>query len=126
MPLKTQSCGPKDITRIKKAALNIIGRCDWQYWGQPFASCIRERAEKGTVICEYREDPHLLGYNVWHGPSWKNYKLSADEEIHLCVNHELVALDDALLEDVMVHEWAHSCCWQHGMGIYPGNNGTLP
>jgi hypothetical protein len=125
LTVQTQGCGPKDRDRILKAARHIVERCDWEYREATFSACIRERAENATVICEYCEDPHLLGYNRWYGPSWKNYKLHASEEIHLCVNQEKMALDDGLLEDVMVHEWAHSCCWQHGMGIYPGNDGTL-
>ena len=126
MAITTVSCGPADKARIEKAAKNIIARCDWQYAGWPYAGCIRERAEAGKVICEYCEDPNRLGYNVWWGAVWKSYKVHAEEEIHLCVNNEEMALDDELLEDVMVHEWAHSCCWDHGMGIYPHNNGHAP
>lgn len=42
--------------------------------------------------------------------------------IHFCVNN----FRAVNIGDLAVHEWAHSCCWDHGDGKgVPGNSGAL-
>jgi hypothetical protein len=108
--------------RVKDAADEVIVRL-WRVTPGWLRTCIKTKATRGTVIIEQCEDSKLLGYNNW--TMLFGHKLWAQDEIHICLNN--IGANDDLLADVMLHEWAHSCCWDHGDGGgVPGNNGTLP
>jgi hypothetical protein len=110
-----------DQTRVKDAADEVIFRL-WQITAGWLRTCIKTKATRGKVIIENCERRNLLGYNKWK--MYFGYKWRAEEEIHICINN--IGANDDLLANVMLHEWAHACCWDHGDGQgVPGNNGTL-
>jgi hypothetical protein len=80
----------------------------------------------GSVIIEHgsrcEDDPTLLAWNQWT-LGWFGYKRSAEKVVHLCIDH---IRSNAQLVSVLVHEFAHSCCWDHGDGQgVPGDDGTI-
>ena len=86
---------------------------------QSLRGCLHTRCESATIQCEDCKQSTLLGYNNafwffgWHKST----------TVNLCVNN----LRRANIGDVVMHEWAHSCCWSHGDGHgVPGNDGSLP
>ncbi|ETX08466.1 hypothetical protein [Candidatus Entotheonella palauensis] len=123
MPITVVGGSAADQQRVEDAADEVIIRL-WQVTAGWLRARIQTRATTGTVILEECEDPLLLGDNVWHHYLWGLYT-SKDEEIHICINN--IGNNDDLLADVMLHEWAHSCCWSHGdnHGV-PGNDGAPP
>lgn len=108
-------------TRVQDAAKEVLTRL-WRVTSGWLRTCIKTHSTRGTVILENCEDSNLLGYNYWRMAF--GYKLWAQDEIHICKNN--IGADDDLLADVMLHEWAHACCWDHGgdHGV-PGDNGIL-
>lgn len=105
--------------RVQKAANEVILRL-WQVTDGHLRECIKNKAIGGKVFIEQCDDPYLMGYNEWR--EIIGFKLWASDEIHLCMNN--IGADDDLLVNVMMHEWAHSCCWIEGDddGV-PGNDG---
>lgn len=113
---------PGDQARVKDAADEVIIRL-WRVTPGWLRTCVKTKATRGKVIIETCEDKNLLGYNNWFKAF--GYKLWAEDEIHICINN--IGADDDLLADVMLHEWAHACCWGHGEGGgVPGDSGKLP
>ena len=122
MPVTVQGGAAAQQARVRDAADEVVIRL-WRITAGWLRACIQTHATRGTVILEDCEDPNLLGYNEW--TMLFGYKLWAEDEIHICINN--VGNDANLLADVMLHEWAHACCWDHGddHGV-PGDNGSLP
>jgi hypothetical protein len=79
--------------------------------------CMRNRHHDGDLVCEDDCD-------VVDGANELGYE-GTGATIHLCAN----MLADARpfkVADVVLHEWAHTCGWEHGEGKgVPGNNGCL-
>lgn len=88
--------------------------------------CIKDRCEKsGTVECEFDCDDGVLGYNRWF-TFFGLFKIWASSTIHLCKNNiEKYGYEDDMWK-IIIHEFAHSCCWNHGdnHGV-PGDDGTI-
>lgn len=72
---------------------------------------IRRRMFLASVFIHTECPPYLYGWNNWI--TLFGFKFAAEEEIHICIKN---IPDNNLLADVLLHEWAHSCCWQHGDG----------
>jgi hypothetical protein len=80
--------------------------------------CLHDRCLSATVNCEDCKDRNLLGYNNWY---WF-FGWHKSTTIALCVNN----IRRASVADIVIHEWAHSCCWEHGDGKgVPGNSGSI-
>lgn len=80
------------------------------------AQCVKSRCEKATIIIKQCIDPDLLGRNnAFLGVRSQNIKI--------CENNFSVGTTG--FGWVAIHEWAHSCGWDHndGCGV-PGNSGT--
>ncbi len=88
-----------------------------------YKECIIERCEKATIECgseDCDEDPGLIGHNYeWPSPLL-TWLMPGDGEvtwhsstITICTNNE-----DAigLSGPAAIHEWAHSCGWDHTYG----------
>jgi hypothetical protein len=84
--------------------------------------CITKRCESGKIRCGGPDcsAPSTKGYNLGIGKEWR------DEKIYLCPNNFLNFKWDTTVGCAAIHEWAHSCKWDHyeGLGV-PGNSGTL-
>jgi RHS repeat-associated protein len=80
-------------------------------------SCIKERCNSGQVNCQNKNtsgscDGGTLGYNNGLGPI-------RDSAINLCMDTKGI---DKTFSSTAIHEWAHSCGWDHGDGKgIPGN-----
>lgn len=81
--------------------------------------CIQKRCDKGTIICKNDCKSGVAGYNRWY------FGLFPSSDINICSNNLSNLMH--LVGSVAIHEWAHSCGWDHfqGKGV-PGNNGKLP
>lgn len=82
------------------------------------ASCIKKRCEKAEIRCDWGRNcsPGDLGYNqVTLGFRSRN--------IYICAKN---ITNPNSLGAIAVHEWAHSCGWEHGDGKgVPGNSGEM-
>jgi hypothetical protein len=81
-------------------------------------NCIRDRYENASINCEAcADDASMLGYdNQWRFLWWQG-----SSTIALCASH----IRRVNIGEVAMHEWAHSCGWNHGDGKgVPGNDGT--
>jgi hypothetical protein len=104
---------------IQTAVSSACGNLGTTITDAELRSCIQQRCESAEIQCEDCKDRNLLGYNNW----WWFLGWHKSSTIHFCVNN----IRNANLGDVAVHEWAHSCCWNHGDGKgVPGNDGSLP
>lgn len=82
--------------------------------GDSLRDCIRNRAQgSDTIYLETCDNPILLGYNRYIGFGTVKIKSS---DIHLCINN--IERLGASISGRLLHEWAHSCCWEH---TDPGN-----
>ena len=107
------------VTAGVNAALANVGRIT----SRSLRKCVRNKLNNATIECHNCERPNLLGWNSW--TTIFGVKLWASGTIHLCVNNN--GNNANRMRDVILHEFAHSCCWDHGEGQgVPGNNGTIP
>jgi hypothetical protein len=103
--------------QIQNAINRMIARLPTEITDEDLRDCIRRKAQgRGRVINQseaaagHQTD---LGFSEWRviGPFvvWKS------DDIHISLlNH--AALPPAELENTLMHEWAHTCCWDHGDG----------
>ena len=119
MPITVNDCGG-NTARVQAAAraacANLAVITD-----ATLRACIQLRCNNGTIECEDDCDDGVLGY-VYQirifGFTFFKFKT-----VHLCINN----IVRASIADIILHEFAHTCCWEHfdGQGV-PGNNGTIP
>ena len=78
--------------------------------------CIEKRCKKAKIVCQDNCEPGDLGENM-------NFAGLYSSTARICVNN---LKSPAVVGDIVLHEWAHSCRWDHldGMGV-PGNNGGI-
>lgn len=77
--------------------------------------CISKRCKNAKIECESNCRSNLLGYN-------NSFLGIASSSIHICVGN----CTNNLFGPVAIHEWAHSCGWDHGDGGgVPGDGGAL-
>lgn len=119
MPVTVVNGGDR-TSEIEDAARAVQRRLK-EITSRGLRKCIRGRARSGRIECHICEDTDLYGINYWVVVNGS--KQSAQIVIHLCLNN-IPQGDPSLLEDILMHEWAHSCCWDHGDGDgVPGNSG---
>ncbi len=105
-----------DQTAVTNAIRNMRNRLQPQITNPELQQCIRKQAQSDNTIHIDGDECHtyMLGYHeLWKvGP----FTVKSDD-IHICVNnHNTRGLPPAELENTLMHEWAHSCCWEHGDG----------
>lgn len=100
-------------TRVRDLIRGAARRAGRSVTDRRLRRCIIGKlAGGGDIVVEACEDPDLLGWNAW--TVFFGFKLSASSTIHVCVGNH--GADDVLLEETLVHEFAHACCWDHGDG----------
>ena len=101
--------------QVRDAINEMIRRLPTRITDPDLRACIRRKAEgSGKVICfsdTVEGHDSDLGYTEWVkiGPLvvWKS------DDIHISLrNHSTLPAEE--LENTLMHEWAHSCCWDHG------------
>ena len=78
--------------------------------------CIQKRCKKAKIVCDEGCEPGDIGENTYFAGIYSS-------TARICVNN---IKSPAIVGDLVIHEWAHSCRWDHfdGMGV-PGNNGYM-
>lgn len=102
---------------IRGAIDRMIARLPTQITDEDLRDCIRRRALGNGKVINHSEqvEGHQtdLGFSEWRviGPIivWKS------DDIHISLpNHARLAPVE--LENTLMHEWAHTCCWPEGGG----------
>jgi RHS repeat-associated protein len=86
--------------------------------------CVMKRCEKGKVACD---GPECGANRDWVGHN-NRVGGAPEERIVLCASNQGNFTKDnrRIVGCTAVHEWAHSCGWDHGYGLnIPGNSGEL-
>ncbi len=103
---------PAERARVENAITGLVSRLV-QITDAGLRDCMRRRSQGRDRIVNADDEcgENVLGYSQWRmiGPFviWKS------RDIHVCLrNHG--ALAQVELENTLMHEWAHSCCWRHG------------
>jgi hypothetical protein len=102
--------------QIRNAIAGMIARLG-QIADPDLRECIRKKAQGNDEVINQSQqvDGHEfdLGFNEWRriGPFviWKS------DDIHVSLKNH-AGLPARALEDTLMHEWAHSCCWEEGGG----------
>jgi len=108
--------------KVEQQAKNACARVSAIITDEKLRKCIEKRCnDNGTIICTDVDCPKpKLAYNV----SYKIFKLKiySSKKINICVNNFPSNTNGFGM--VAIHEFAHSCRWDHneGKGV-PGNNG---
>ncbi len=116
--------------RVESAILAAINKAHTDITNPFLKKCVENHLLlDGEVIIEHgqpcEEQPTLLGWNTWSMSSFLfwSWKDTAEDKVHICIDH---IASDAQLVSVLIHEFAHSCCWGHGDNSnVPGDNGTI-
>lgn len=120
MALTIEDCGGQSAairTAAQAACANLGTITD-----NDLRNCIQEQCNDGTIECENNCRTGKLGYAYRFTFFWL-FTIYKFKTIHLCLNN----IRRASISDIILHEWAHTCCWDHGDGNgVPGNNGTIP
>jgi hypothetical protein len=102
--------------QIKAGAESACANIDKVITCPKIAACMKKRCAEAKIKCKCCDNPDTLGYNKWI----LNIPLST---IVVCANHGSLV---SKLNGVLLHEWAHSCGWDHGGGCgVPGQGGRL-
>ena len=110
--------GNATVTTAVNAALANVERIT-----RSLRKCVRNKLNNATIECHNCEQPNLLGWNDRF--TIFGVKLWASDTFHLCINN--IGNNANRMRDVILHEFAHSCCWDHGNGHgVSGNSGTIP
>jgi roadblock/LC7 domain-containing protein len=105
----------------------IVDGVRWAYWqlrngnivtDPGLRVCIMERMNNGSVSCAGGKcDGNTNGYN------W-DYGFYQSSEIVMCLG-QIKGLNATAIGLLAIHEWAHSCGWDHGDGKgVPGDSGV--
>jgi RHS repeat-associated protein len=101
---------------IKAGAEKACKNIDKTITCPKLAACIKKRCEDSKIKCVCCDNPNGLGYN------WSFLGIPS-KNIHVCSNHKHLT---SKIGGVVIHEWAHSCGWDHGEGCgVPGGGGTI-
>jgi hypothetical protein len=97
--------------KMERELNSICLYVDYFVTDKSLASCIKERCNSGQVNCQTKSsslycDSETLGYNLGFGPI-------RDSSINLCVDTKGI---EKTFAATAIHEWAHSCGWDHGGG----------
>ena len=103
--------------QIKAVATQVCETIDQTITCPKLAACMKNRCKKGKIKCKCCDDPDELGSNKWF---INIFPLST---IELCANNNGLI---TRLNNVLLHELAHSCKWDHngGCGV-PGQGGKI-
>lgn len=109
-------CGDKE-SGIRTGASNACSSVSSTITDAKLKACMEKRCREAKINCETCKDNRDLGSNTWY--LWT----IPSKTISVCTNNPHLLNK---LENVLLHEWAHSCGWDHyqGGGV-PGQNGFI-
>jgi hypothetical protein len=101
-----------DQTQIQGEVRKVLSRLTTTITDADLQSGIRKKATGENVVFIGGGDchTHVLAYHEqWtFGP----FTIKSDD-IHICLRNHRGA---AKIDDTLIHEWAHTCGWEHGDG----------
>ena len=78
--------------------------------------CLKKRCKTAKIKCQTSCEPDELGYN-------RSFLGIHSRTANICINR--FPAGSQAYGAVVIHEWAHSCGWNHGQGAgVPGDDGT--
>ena len=109
-----QDCGKKQ--EIEKQVKKSCDMADAMITDPNLRECIKKRCDTGKLKCKNNCRPRLLGFN-------SAFIGIRSRTANICVNN--FPAGSEAFGPVAIHEWAHSCRWNHGDGSgVPGDDGT--
>ena len=105
-------CGNEDTVRneVRGSCSKVTNNIS----NPPLMACVLKRCADATLECEKDCDPPTLGYN-------RSFLGIRSSTIHVCTN----TAPPWKYGEIAIHEWAHSCGWDHGEGSgVPGDSGV--
>ena len=121
MAINIKDCGGQ-AAAIRAAANAACANAAGTITDADLRRSIQNRCRNLTVECENNCSGTKLGYTYRFTFFWL-FTIYKFKTVHLCLNH----IRRASIADIILHEVAHTCCWDHGDGKgVPGNNGRLP
>ncbi|MEK9141789.1 MAG: RHS repeat-associated core domain-containing protein, partial [Nitrospirota bacterium] len=105
-------CGNEDT--VRNEVRGSCGKVTNNISNPPLMACVLKRCADATLECEKDCDPPTLGYN-------RSFLGIRSSTIHVCTN----TAPPWKYGEIAIHEWAHSCGWDHGEGSgVPGDSGV--
>jgi len=112
-------CGDEE-SRIRSEVIRACGNLDSVISDPELRECIRERCDKAEIRCE--EPAACDGDECAYTSCFLSVFCSSG--VHLCTDNPSPACKK--YGEIAVHEWAHSCGWDHGDGKgVPGDTGKI-
>ena len=105
-----------DQTAVQTAIRTMRNRLQPLITDPNLQQCIRNQAQSNNTI--FIDDDGCYTYRLGYAERWSVGPFTGkSKDIHVCVNnHNSRGLPPGELENTLMHEWAHTCCWEHGGG----------
>jgi RHS repeat-associated protein len=117
-------CGKDDIVRkAVQEACNSLGKL--QITDNKLRNCLLKRCmSNGVLNCNPNCGKNIRGEEIaGYKSAWDRFWGIKPNEVTVCPN---AAGFEKCAGDVVIHEWAHSCGWNHGEGQgIPGDSGYI-
>src|SRR5262245_35485095 len=103
--------------QLRNAIAGMLGRLAGQITDQDLIDCIRRKAQGNNEVRNHSEqvEGHESDYGIHERRTIGPFIIWKSDDIHISLRNH-VGLPPAELENTLMHEWAHSCCWEHGDG----------
>jgi hypothetical protein len=101
--------------RVRNEIANVLARLPRQIISVPLEKCIKKMALGDDTIYIGGDEcllSDIFGFTTWY-VSLGVFKIKSSD-VHLCLSNIDRLRTDA--SATLMHEWAHTCCWDHGDG----------
>ncbi len=105
------SCNSDDCPDLDQLHRQIQARCSNvanTIQDASLASCIKKKCESGKITCQKTCPPGWRGY---YDPS------NSGNGANICIASGSQFWSQPDPSATVIHEWAHQCGWEHGMGM---------
>jgi len=121
--------------RLKREVDTICSQLETQITDPKLRKCLKKSCDRGRIRCKQScglgkgTGRPMLGFNL--SPDLGRIKIK-NRTVNLCLNNIPFDAGPGALGDIVLHEWAHGCNWEHvdgttildGKGV-PGPDGTI-
>jgi len=112
-------CGEEGVSVIDKVE-RACDNLENHITDESLLKCLQERCRNSVIVCHDKcksQSSEILGFNHYF-LFWRSKKA------HLCMGNIEKHGCKHLYGEIVIHEWAHSCGWNHneGKGV-PGDSG---
>jgi hypothetical protein len=100
--------------RVQNEINKVLAKLPTQIISVPLERCIKKMAHGDDTIYIGGDEcllSDVLGFTTYYFSFGLKIKSS---DVHLCLSNIDRLGDDA--SATLMHEWAHTCCWEHGDG----------